>query len=134
MTLKTRIYLLCSFLLVGCNQPKEKVETQMTEINNPILPGYFADPSLVQYEGKFYLYATVDPWGADFLPCWVSEDFRNWTFHRLNWPTKAAWYGRLLLFKKEICFICMYLWGQRSGVVKLPIRLVHGKTCWEINP
>lgn len=90
MTLKTRIYLLCSFLLVGCNQPKEKVETQMTEINNPILPGYFADPSLVQYEGKFYLYATVDPWGADFLPCWVSEDFRNWTFHRLNWPTKAA--------------------------------------------
>ena len=53
MTLKTRIYLLCSFLLVGCNQPKEKVETQMTEINNPILPGYFADPSLVQYEGKF---------------------------------------------------------------------------------
>lgn len=53
MKLKTRIYLLCSFLLVGCNQPKEKVETQMTEINNPILPGYFADPSLVQYEGKF---------------------------------------------------------------------------------
>ena len=59
MKLKTRIYLLCSFLLVGCNQPKETVETQMTEINNPILPGYFADPSLVQYEGKFYLYATV---------------------------------------------------------------------------
>ena len=48
MTLKTRIYLLCSFLLVGCNQSKEKVETQMTEINNPILPGYFADPSLVK--------------------------------------------------------------------------------------
>ena len=46
MKLKTRIYLLCSFLLVGCNQPKETVETQMTEINNPILPGYFADPSL----------------------------------------------------------------------------------------
>lgn len=66
MTLKTRIYLLCSFLLVGCNQPKEKVETQMTEINNPILPGYFADPSLVQYEGKFYLYATVDPWERIF--------------------------------------------------------------------
>lgn len=117
MTLKTRIYLLCSFLLVGCNQPKEKVETQMTEINNPILPGYFADPSLVQYEGKFYLYATVDPWGADFLPCWVSEDFRNWTFHRLNWPTKAActsalshktWYGCLLLFKRRyVLYVCI---------------------------
>lgn len=69
MKLKTRIYLLCSFLLVGCNQPKEKVETQMTEINNPILPGYFADPSLVQYEGKFYLYATVDPIRGERIFC-----------------------------------------------------------------
>jgi len=60
------------------------------ELHNPILPGYFADPSLIQHDGKFYLYATVDPWGADFLSCWVSEDFQNWTFHRLNWPTKAA--------------------------------------------
>lgn len=60
------------------------------DLKNPIIPGYFADPSLVQHDGKFYLYATADPWGGDFLACWESSDFKNWTFHKLNWPTKEA--------------------------------------------
>jgi GH43 family beta-xylosidase len=55
---------------------------------NPILPGYFADPSLVLHDGKFYLYATIDPWGGRTLGCWESSDFKNWTFRELNWPTK----------------------------------------------
>jgi len=57
---------------------------------NPILPGYFADPSLVQYDGQNYLYATLDPWGGRTLGCWQSPDFKNWTFRSLNWPTKEA--------------------------------------------
>lgn len=57
---------------------------------NPILPGYFADPSLVQHEGRFYLYATLDPWGGRTLGCWESSDFSNWTYRDLNWPTKEA--------------------------------------------
>lgn len=58
--------------------------------SNPILPGYFADPSLVQHGGKSYLYATIDPWGGRTLSCWESSDFKNWTFRELNWPTKEA--------------------------------------------
>lgn len=54
---------------------------------NPILPGYFADPSLLQYGGAFFLYATLDPWGGDTLGCWESDDFKNWTYRVLNWPT-----------------------------------------------
>ncbi|MBI2513907.1 MAG: family 43 glycosylhydrolase [Opitutae bacterium] len=57
---------------------------------NPILPGYFADPSLVPHDGKFYLYATIDPWGGRTLGCWESSDFKNWIFRELNWPTKEA--------------------------------------------
>lgn len=57
---------------------------------NPILPGYYADPSLVEHEGHFYLYATLDPWGGDVLGCWESADFKDWTYRPLNWPTKAA--------------------------------------------
>ena len=57
---------------------------------NPIIPGYFADPSLVQYDGKFYVYATLDPWGGDTLGCWESDDFHHWTYRVLNWPTVAA--------------------------------------------
>ena len=91
ITMKNKAFFIISIvLLCGCNQPNKITERSMTDIQNPILPGYFADPSLVQYEDKFYLYATADPWGTDFLSCWVSDDFRNWTFHQLNWPTKAA--------------------------------------------
>lgn len=57
---------------------------------NPILPGYYADPSLVQHDGKSYLYATLDPWGARTLGCWESGDFKHWTYRVLNWPTKEA--------------------------------------------
>jgi beta-xylosidase len=57
---------------------------------NPFLPGYYADPSLVQFEGRYFLYATIDPWGGNTLACWESEDFASWTYRRLNWPTKAA--------------------------------------------
>lgn len=57
---------------------------------NPIIPGYYADPSIVQYQGRNYIYATLDPWGGETLGCWSSSGFSDWTFHRLNWPTKAA--------------------------------------------
>ncbi|HEX8234969.1 MAG TPA: hypothetical protein VF600_03350 [Abditibacteriaceae bacterium] len=38
---------------------------------NPILPGYYADPSIVQHDGKNYIYVTLDPWGSDTLGCWA---------------------------------------------------------------
>ncbi len=46
---------------------------------NPILPGYYADPSVVQDGGKTYIYATLDPWGDKTLGCWESPDFKNWS-------------------------------------------------------
>ena len=63
---------------------------QQPHSGNPILPGYFADPSLVQFQGHDYIYATIDPWGGDTLGCWESADFKNWTYRQLNWPTKQA--------------------------------------------
>lgn len=76
------------FILFSCETNKQEKTT--CELKNPIIPGYFADPSIVEHEGKFYMYATADPWGAEFLSCWESEDFQNWTFNKLNWPTKEA--------------------------------------------
>jgi len=57
---------------------------------NPLLPGYYADPTVVEDRGGYYLYATLDPWGGETLGCWSSEDFEDWTYHELNWPTKTA--------------------------------------------
>jgi beta-xylosidase len=57
---------------------------------NPIIPGFFADPSLVTHGGRHYLYATIDPWGGETLGCWESRDFKNWSYRTLNWPNKKA--------------------------------------------
>jgi len=57
---------------------------------NPVLPGYFADPSVLQVGGTITLYATLDPWGDRTLGCWQSVDFKHWSYHPLNWPTKEA--------------------------------------------
>jgi arabinoxylan arabinofuranohydrolase len=63
---------------------------RLPHAGNPILPGYYADPSIVTHEGRNFIYATLDPWGGETLGCWESPDFKNWTFRVLNWPTKAA--------------------------------------------
>ncbi|MFS0772642.1 family 43 glycosylhydrolase [Sphingomonas sp. 1P08PE] len=57
---------------------------------NPLIPGYFADPSIVRDGGRWYVFATIDPWGDDRLGLWTSTDGRDWTFSTPAWPTKAA--------------------------------------------
>lgn len=55
---------------------------------NPLVPGYFADPSILHANGKYYIYATIDPWGGDSIACFVSNNLKNWKRVALNWPTK----------------------------------------------
>ena len=57
---------------------------------NPLLPGYFADPSIVRDGGRWYVFATIDPWGDDRLGLWTSGNGRDWRFSTPAWPTKAA--------------------------------------------
>ena len=55
---------------------------------NPILPGYFADPTIKKFGDTYYIYATTDGSGAGFGPAqlWCSKDFKNWTLMPMNWP------------------------------------------------
>lgn len=57
---------------------------------NPLLPAYAADPSIVQDGGKWYIFATIDPWGGDHVGLWQSTSGRDWSFSRPDWPTKQA--------------------------------------------
>lgn len=57
---------------------------------NPVLPGYFADPSIVHDGGLWYVFATIDPWGGDRLGLWTSSNGRDWRFSTPTWPTKQA--------------------------------------------
>jgi beta-xylosidase len=61
-----------------------------TFIINPIVDGYYADPTIVKYEGVFYIYATIDPWGGDELAVLATKDFRTFKKKHINWPTKKA--------------------------------------------
>ena len=58
--------------------------------SNPLLPGYFADPSIVRDGGRWYVFATIDPWGDDRLGLWTSDNGRDWRFSTPEWPTKRA--------------------------------------------
>ena len=55
---------------------------------NPIIPGYFADPTVKKFGDTYYIYATTDGSGAGFGPAqlWTSKDFVNWTIMPMNWP------------------------------------------------
>ncbi|MBT30535.1 MAG: hypothetical protein CMO01_12825 [Thalassobius sp.] len=85
------------FGIWSCDKKQEQTtseETTTTETNtvmisNPVIDGYFADPSIVKYEGKYYVYATIDPWGGEEYGVFESTDFINWERKHINWPTKT---------------------------------------------
>ena len=65
-------------------------QTNKNFISNPIMPGYFADPTIVKEGDSYFIYATIDPWGGEELGVFETRDFKNFTQHHLNWPTRKA--------------------------------------------
>lgn len=57
--------------------------TTITQLKNPILPGYHADPSVCKFGDTYYIYSTTDGYvlnGNGGKPqIWKSTDFVNWT-------------------------------------------------------
>lgn len=62
---------------------------------NPIIPGYFADPTIKKFGDTYYLYATTDGNGFGFGPSqvWTSKDFVNWGIQPMNWPTTPIYWA-----------------------------------------
>jgi beta-xylosidase len=59
------------------------------KITNPLFNGFYAaDPTIVKYEGSYFIYATIDPWGGNELAVFVTKDFVTWEQKHINWPTK----------------------------------------------
>ncbi len=81
------LFLLFSlYLLSSCGQ---EVKYNTPGAGNPIIPGYFADPTIRKFGDTYYLYATTDGNGGGLGPSqvWTSKDFVNWTIQPMNWPT-----------------------------------------------
>ncbi len=80
-------------LTVCCSMALHATQAQTARFNspgiaNPLLPGYFADPTVKKFGDTYYIYATTDGSGAGFGPAqvWASKDFTNWTLMPMNWP------------------------------------------------
>jgi beta-xylosidase len=79
--------------------------TQDTSIprmrGNPLFPGWYADPELHFFEGRYYLYPTTssDPYATASFERWSSVDLTDWrkggvilSFADVPWSTNyAAW-------------------------------------------
>lgn len=59
---------------------------------NPLLPGYFADPTIKKFGDTYYIYATTDnimlASGAPTV--WYSKDFENWYNYKMDVPAFTA--------------------------------------------
>jgi len=66
----------------------EKARAQSNFITNPIVKGYYADPTIIKEGDTYYIYATIDPWGAEELGVLETKDFKTFSVKHINWPTK----------------------------------------------
>lgn len=74
-------------MLAGCGDLlRQRPVLLQQHTNNPVLPGDFADPFIIQYRDTFYIYATT---GKE-ATVWRSADFQNWKLTKLNWPTSMG--------------------------------------------
>mgnify|MGYP005980458717 CR=1 FL=1 len=83
-----RTILLITFFLIGAISAFAQAAFNTPGAGNPVIPGYFADPTIKKFGDTYYMYATTDGSGAGFGPAqvWTSKDFVNWTLMPMNWP------------------------------------------------
>ncbi len=82
---KNSLYLLLVLLsLVACRN-----NNTVAHINNPVLPGWFADPTIKKFGDIYYIYATTDnemlASGAPTV--WYSNDLVNWYNYIMEVPS-----------------------------------------------
>ncbi|MEN2401253.1 family 43 glycosylhydrolase [Flavobacterium sp. MC2016-06] len=84
------VHYLLFFIVNGFAQ--EKVNVTMSNAGNPVLPGYFADPTIKKFGDIYYIYATTDnemlASGAPTV--WYSKDLKNWYNHIMEIPSFTA--------------------------------------------
>lgn len=90
MVKSVKVIVSIALILLACKTAKHQQQSTNGFITNPIMPGYFADPTIIKEDGKFYIYATIDPWGGDELAVFESTDLKNFERKHINWPTKKA--------------------------------------------
>ena len=74
--------MLCGLMVCG----NLFAQQNSTRISNPILPGYFADPTIKKFGDTFYIYSTTDgiKLASGEPTVWISKDFVNWFNYKIE--------------------------------------------------
>lgn len=70
---------LMGLIMASCTT-EQNAQFDSPAAGNPILPGYFADPTVKKFGDTYYLYATTDgiKLASGEPQVWISKDFVNW--------------------------------------------------------
>lgn len=83
------LLLLCSVIGLTAQTPDN---ANSPGAGNPIIPGYFADPTIKKFGDLYYIYATTDnemlASGAPTV--WYSKDFQNWYNYTMEVPSLSS--------------------------------------------
>ncbi|WP_114938782.1 family 43 glycosylhydrolase [Mucilaginibacter endophyticus] len=92
---KVQLIVFLSLCLAVLNSSAQQQSATVPGNGNPIIPGYFADPTVRKFGDTYYVYATTDGNGGGHGPSqvWTSKDFVNWTMHDMNWPTSNYYWA-----------------------------------------
>ena len=91
---------------------------------NPVFPGWYADPELHHFEGRYYIYPTFSAAYEDqtFFEVFSSDDLTNWTnegrildFADVSWSTnRAAWAPSITVKNEQYYFY--FSAGDGAGI------------------
>jgi hypothetical protein len=90
-------------------------------MGNPVIPGYFADPSMLydSTTNAFYIYSTTDGLWISYSAwpqVWSSSDFVNWKCRPLTlpsfWPTAGLWAPSAMKHPTNGKYYLMYCAGN----------------------
>lgn len=88
--LRAELINVCLILaFVSLSFAQEHLSFDAPGAGNPILPGYFADPTIKKFGDIYYIYATADnEMLASGVPTiWYSNDFENWYNYTMEVPS-----------------------------------------------
>lgn len=92
MLKKKLFYSLIILVFTGTIFAQKEVDAAFQGTQNPILPGWFADPTIKKFGDIYYIYATTDnemlASGAPTV--WYSKDFKNWYNYIMEIPSFSA--------------------------------------------
>lgn len=101
--------LLCILISVQAMAQPVNSTGVTTTYRNPVIPGDFADPSLLRVGDTYYAVGTSSEWGPVF-PIYTSKDLVNWTyvgpvFHKLPAWTMGSFWAPELVYRQGTYYV-----------------------------